>query len=70
MAKQAGLQNRLENADFPDLFGDILADLFGDILAGDKKDIAGSHKLPPLHDDGKLEAIFQICSLPFCTLES
>ena len=39
-------------------------DLFEDILAGDKKDIAGSHQLPRLHDDGRLEAIFHICCYP------
>ena len=39
-------------------------DLFEDILAGDKKDIAGSHQLPRLHDDGRLETIFHICCYP------
>ena len=56
-AKQAKLQNRLENADSPDLFEDI--------LAGDKKDIASSHQLPRLHDDSGLEVIFHIYRLPF-----
>ena len=57
-AKQAKLQNRLENADFS------LPDLFEDILAGHKKDIASSHQLPRLHDDARLETIFHICCHP------
>ena len=60
--KQAKLQNRLEDADFS------LPDLFEDISAGHKKDIAGSHKVPRLHDNSRLEAIFLICRLPSCAL--
>ena len=58
MAKQPKLQNRLENADFS------LSDLFGDILGGNKKDIAGSHQLPRLHDDvdWKRYFIFVVCT--------
>ena len=58
LAKQAKLQNRLENADFS------LPDLFGDILGGNKKDIAGSHKVPRLHDDvdWKRYFIFVVCT--------